>query len=149
MLDTAEAWRWVWLAAAVTFFVAEIAVAGMFFFLPFAIGGACACIAAFLGASIAVGWAVFVGVSAAAYAALWRVRHRLDAALPGAPVGAARWVGREGVVVKDIPTGDVGSIRLEREEWRAQSVDGAAIPAGTTVVVNRVEGTRLVVVPLA
>ena len=39
-------------------------------------------------------------------------------------------------------------VRVDREEWRAQSVDGRAIPAGATVRVVRAEGTRVVVEPL-
>jgi membrane protein implicated in regulation of membrane protease activity len=147
MFESPEGWRWFWLATAVLLFVAEIAVAGSFFFLPFAIGAAAATVAAFLSDSVALGWAVFVGVSAAAYAGMWRLRRRLDDA-PPAQVGAGRWEGRRGVVVREIPEHDVGSVRLDREEWRAESADGAAIPTGTHVLVTQVNGTRLLVVPL-
>jgi membrane protein implicated in regulation of membrane protease activity len=147
MFDSPDEWRWIWLAAAVVFLVGEIIVAGTFFFLPFAIGAAAATVMAFAGGSVAAGWAVFVGVSAASYAALFRLRHRLDAQIPAAAVGATRWVGKQGVVVRDIPPGDIGMVRLEREEWRAESATGDAIPEGTPVRVDRVDGTRLIVVP--
>jgi inner membrane protein len=148
MFESPESWRWVWLAVAVACLIAEIAVTGMFFFLPFAIGAAVATIVAFAGGSVAVGWAVFVGVSAASYVGLWNLRHRIDARIPNVAVGSTRWVGQRGVVIRDIPAGDVGIVRIEREEWRAQSVTGEEIPAGTPVRVDRVNGTRLVVVPV-
>ena len=38
---------------------------------------------------------------------------------------------------------------LERERWRAESgINGVAIPVGSTVLVTRVVGARLVVLPL-
>jgi membrane protein implicated in regulation of membrane protease activity len=36
-------------------------------------------------------------------------------------------------------------VRVDREEWRADSTTGAAIPAGTTVRVADVRGTHVVV----
>jgi membrane protein implicated in regulation of membrane protease activity len=38
-----------------------------------------------------------------------------------------------------------GVIRLEREQWRAESADGKPIEAGTVVQVLRIDGTRAVV----
>ncbi|MGH9215052.1 MAG: NfeD family protein, partial [Acidimicrobiales bacterium] len=43
------------------------------------------------------------------------------------------------------PGGDVGLVRVDREEWRAQSTDGSAIPIGTAVRVADVQGTRVIV----
>jgi len=37
---------------------------------------------------------------------------------------------------------------MEREEWRAESIDGSAVAAGETVAVVRVDGTRLIVGPV-
>ena len=60
------------------------------------------------------------------------------------------WVGRQAYVLRDIPSGPgaTGLIRLDREEWRAESLMGMPIRAGSTVLVSRVDGTRLVVLPL-
>ena len=43
--------------------------------------------------------------------------------------------------------GGTGLVRLEREQWRAESVTGADIQPGSEVLVLRVHGTRLVVAP--
>lgn len=145
-----DTWQWIWLVAAVGFALGELAVAGSFFLLPFAVGAAAAAVAGFAGGSATISWLVFVAVSAVALGALVPLRTRLDQRTGHAKVGAGRWVGREAVVLKAIPggTGSTGLIRLDREEWRAESLTGAAIPEGCTVLVSRVDGTRLVVVPL-
>jgi membrane protein implicated in regulation of membrane protease activity len=36
-------------------------------------------------------------------------------------------------------------VRVDREEWRAQSTDGSGIPMGTAVRVADVQGTRVIV----
>lgn len=149
-VSSPETWRWIWLVLAVAFTVGEIAVAGSFFLVPFAIGAVAAAITAFLGAPVPLEWFLFVAVSAASSAVLWPLGRRLDRRSPRTPIGANRWVGREAFVLRDIPGGPAGTglIRLDREEWRAESLTGLPIRAGSTVLVSRVDGTRLVVVPL-
>ena len=148
-LGSPETWRWIWMVAAVGFVVGELAVAGSFFLAPFAVGALVAAVAAFAGAPVAVEWLLFVVTSAVSFAALRPLARRLDAATPASSVGANRWVSREAVVVEAIGpgTGSTGAIRLDRERWRAESLTGDAIPVGTPVLVSRVDGTRLVVVP--
>ena len=149
-VSSPDTWRWIFLVVAVAFSVGEIAVAGSFFLLPFAVGALAAALAAFLGLSVAIDWVVFVLVSASASAVLWPLRRRLDTRSPRHAIGANRWVGREARVVRDIPgiSGETGLVRLDREEWRAESMIGVPIPSGSTVLVSRVDGTRLVVLPL-
>ena len=150
-LDSPEAWRWIWLVAAAALVVGEMVTPAAFFFLPFAVGAFAAAVAAFAGASLPVEWALFVGVSVAAFAALWPLGRRLDrqsGTLSG--VGANRLVGKQAVVLKEIPglPHDTGMVRVEREQWRAESLTGDPIREGSTVLVARVDGTRLVVTTL-
>jgi membrane protein implicated in regulation of membrane protease activity len=149
-LDSSGTWGWIWLAAAVVFAVGEIGVAGSFFLLPFAGGAVVAAVGSALGAPVGLGWLLFVAVSAACSAVLWPLGRRMDRSGPHHAIGANRWVGRQGVVLQDIPggVGNTGLIRLEREEWRAESLNGTPIEAGSTVLVGRVDGTRLVVMPV-
>src|SRR5687768_1226777 len=145
-----EVWRWVWVVAVIAFTVGELAVAGSFFLAPFAVGALVAAVAAFLGVPVPMEWAAFVLASGATFAGFRPLANRLEARGSPAAVGAARWVSREATVIEDIPGGPGGGgrIRLDREEWRAESLTGAPIRAGSTVLVSRVDGTRLVVVPL-
>lgn len=152
-LDSAETWRWIWLAAATVMVVAELVTPAAFVFLPFAAGAFVAALVTFAGASIAVGWVVFVVLSVVVFAGLWPLGRRLErtaggGGLPG--VGANRLLGKEVVVLEEIPGGphETGWVRIEREKWRAESLTGDAIPAGSTALVASVDGTRLVVSPL-
>lgn len=148
-LDSAETWRWIWLGTAALLSVGEMLTPGAFFFLPFAIGALVAAITAFAGASLGLEWAVFVGVSAATFAALWPLGRRLDRSSGGSAtgVGANRLIGKQAVVLEDIPGSphDTGLVRVEREKWKAESLTGDPIPAGSTTIVARVDGARLVV----
>ncbi len=144
-----DTWRWVWLVVAVVFAVGEIAVAGSFFLLPFAGGALAAAVVGFVGGSVALEWLTFVIVSGLGAAVLRPLARQLDRG-PTHAIGANRWVGRQAYVLRDIPSGPgaTGLIRLDREEWRAESLMGVPIRAGSTVLVSRVDGTRLIVLPV-
>ena len=149
MAMDAETWRWVWLAVAVGGVVGEIATAGTFFLLPFGIGAAVACALAFASLALGFQWLAFVLVSLAAVMATRPLARRLDRADSGEGVGASRWVGQTGMVLREIPSShEAGIVRIGGEDWRAQSRDGVRVPAGSKVLVVEVTGTRLVVLPL-
>ncbi len=129
--------------------VGEMLTPASFFFLPFAVGAIVAGVLASFGLSVNIEWIAFVLVSVGSFAALWPLGRRMersDAAQEG--VGATRWVGQEARVVEAISENGYGTVRLEREVWRAESLTGAAIKRGSTVVITRLAGTRLVVVPV-
>ena len=148
-LDSAETWRWIWMGTAALLVVAEMATPAAFFFLPFALGAFVAAVTAFAGASVGIEWLAFVGASTAAFAGLWPLGRRLDRSSGGvmSGVGANRLIGRQAVVLEDI--GDLphetGLVRVERERWKAESLTGDAIAAGSTVIVARVDGARVLV----
>ena len=143
-----ESWRWIWLALAVGGIVGEIATAGTFFLFPFGIGAALACVLAFAGVGVGIQWAAFLAASVAAFAATRPLAKRLDRAGPGS-VGANRWVGQQGLVLRAIAgEHEAGLVRIGGEEWRARSRENVPVPAGSTVLVVDVVGAHLVVLPL-
>jgi len=147
---SADTWQWVWLVAVVAFVVLEIITPFLFFMISFAIGAAVAAVAAFLDVALAVQWLAFILGSATALAVLAPIGRRLALAHGDDDhEGALRWVGRLATVVEPIPGGanETGLVRLERTRWRAECPRDGEIPAGTTVRVLSVKGTRLVVVP--
>jgi membrane protein implicated in regulation of membrane protease activity len=146
-VDDPELWRWIWLGGAVTFGIAELASAGAFFMLPFAVGAGLACLLAFLGAPLLLQWIVFVVVSVALVAALRPLAARLARDHPAEGIGAKRLIGQQGTVLAEIPAGvnELGMVRVHREEWRAETVDGSALPAGSEIRVLEQRGTRVVV----
>ena len=149
-LSTPASWGLVWVIATVVFLVAEFAHRVQFWFLPFAVGAAITSMAAFAGLPIPGQWVVFLVVSGGGLLVLLPLGRRLERRGPPHAVGSNRWIGKEAVVMEDIPAapGGTGLVQLEREKWRAESGIRAAIPAGSTVLVTRVDGTRLVVLPI-
>ncbi|MGH9113952.1 MAG: NfeD family protein [Acidimicrobiales bacterium] len=145
-MDSPDDWRWIWLIAAAVFAIGEMGSPGSFFLLPFAIGALLAAILAFADVSVAVEWTVFLAASVATLAALRPVAHRLNRSGHDAGVGARRLLGQSAVVLRDIPgAGELGLVRVDREEWRAESTDGSPIPTGSAVRVADVQGTRVIV----
>jgi membrane protein implicated in regulation of membrane protease activity len=148
-IDSAETWRWIWVAFAAVLAVGEIAVAGTFFLLSFAVGAGVAAVVAFIGGGLGVQWVAFVATSAVSVAVLAPIGRRLDSRHPAPAAGAHRWEGRLATVISAIPAGlhETGAARIDREEWKAETTNGAPLPEGAVVVVARVAGTRLVVIP--
>ncbi|MBA2497710.1 MAG: NfeD family protein [Acidimicrobiia bacterium] len=150
-MDDPDVVRWVWLVAAVALAAGELTVAGGFFLLPFAIGALVASVLAFGGVGVPGEVVAFVAVSAVSFGALRPLARRLDRDGPTDGIGARRLIGRDAVVLQAIAGGpdELGLVRVDREEWRAQSVDGAAVVVGATVRVVEQRGTRVLVHPVA
>ena len=138
-----ELW-WVWMALAAVFTIAEIFTAG-FFLLWFGIGAAVAGLLTLLGVS--GGWQMvsFIVVSLGLFALSRRFAEKWTGSQPPG-IGADRISGKEGVVLEEIDNAKgTGRVRVEREEWRADSDSGEVIPEGQRIAVVRVDGTHLVV----
>ena len=135
---------WIWMIIAAIFVVGEIFTAG-FFLLWFGVGAAVAGVLAILGLSFGWQLAAFAVVSLVLFASSRRFAERFSKKQPPG-IGADRFIGKQGVVLEDIDNvKNVGRVRLDKEEWRADSETGEAIPAGTQVEVVRLDGTHLVV----
>jgi len=142
-----DVWFWVWAALAAVLIVGEMFTAG-FFLLPFGIGAAAAAAANYLDLALGWQWAVFLGLSAVLLLGLRRFADRVTHE-PPEKVGVDRLVGKQATVIEAIEPGDgAGRVRLEREEWRADSPAEYVIPVGSRVIVRRVEGTHVVVDPV-
>jgi membrane protein implicated in regulation of membrane protease activity len=148
-MNSPDGWRWVWLIAAVFFTAGEMATPGSFFLFPFAVGALVAAALAFADVGVAGEWIAFVAVSAAALAGLRPLARKLDLEGDGHGIGSRRLIGQNATVLDAIPGGgELGLVRVHREEWRAESFDGSAIPSGAVVRVAEIEGTRVIVLPM-
>jgi membrane protein implicated in regulation of membrane protease activity len=135
---------WIWMIIAAIFVVGEIFTAG-FFLLWFGVGAVVAGVLAILGLSFGWQLAAFAVVSLVLFASSRRFAERFSKKQPPG-IGADRFIGKQGIVLEDVDNvGNVGRVRLDKEEWRADSETGAVIPAGTQVEVVRLDGTHLVV----
>lgn len=145
-LDSPETWRWIWFVMALIFIACELSTAATFFFLPFAIGAAISGVLAVFGVGLDFTAPIFLALSVVAFAGFWKLGRKFDQADEEQEgVGATRWIGQEARVVQPIEPDRLGTVRLEREEWRAESADGSAIAKDTVVLVTAISGTRLVV----
>jgi membrane protein implicated in regulation of membrane protease activity len=138
-----EIW-WVWMAIAALFIVGEIFTQG-FFLLWFGIGAAVAGVFAILG--LGVGWqlGVFVVVSGVLFILSRRFAEKISKQQPPG-IGADRFVGLEGIVLEEIDNvKNTGRVRVQKDEWRADSETGEPIPEGEQIVVTRLDGTHMVV----
>lgn len=135
---------WIWFILAGLFAIFEIFTAG-FFMLWFAVGAAVAGFLALLGAGIIWQWVVFIVVSGILIAVSRRFAERITKKQPPG-IGADRFIGKIGIVLEDINNiENVGRVRIDKDEWRADSETDDVIPKGTRVIVTRLDGTHLVV----
>ncbi|MDH4220127.1 MAG: NfeD family protein [Candidatus Aminicenantes bacterium] len=135
---------WIWMIIAAFFIVGEIFTQG-FFILWFGVGAAVAGILSLLG--LGIGWqlAAFVVVSGVLFIVSRRFAERFSKKQPPG-IGADRFVGLEGIVLEEIDNAkNTGQVRVQKDEWRADSETGEIIPVGKRVKVTRLDGTHLVV----
>lgn len=139
--------RWVWLGIAIFFFLAELFTAG-FVLAAFGVGAAAAALVAFVGLDLPWQLVAFIGVSTVAVLLSRRFADRVTGQ-QAQGVGIDRVLNKRAVVLEPIDAMTArGRVRVEREEWRADSVTGKSIAGGTIVEVVGVVGTRLQVKPV-
>jgi len=135
---------WLWLGAAVLLSVAEIFTAG-FFLLPFGIGAAAAAAVTYFNYSVAWQWTAFIAISGLSLFALRRFSDHMTHE-PPQKVAGDRLIGKEGTVTERIDNhANQGRVRVEREEWVADSEGDAIMEKGTRIRVTGVVGAHLVV----
>ena len=135
---------WIWLILAVVFLLAEAATVTTVS-LWFAGGCLAAMVVALTGGSL--GFQVFVAlaVSAGLLACLRPiVRKHFTPKLTKTNVDAV--IGSRGYVTAGIDNlAATGTVKLGAMEWTARSTAGSAIPAGTLVKVDKIEGVKVFV----
>jgi len=142
----AQFW-WIWMVLAAICMVAEIFTAG-FFILWFGVGALAAGLLSLFGLNAGWQWAAFVVVSGILFAVSRRFAERFTKQQPPG-IGADRFIGKRGVVLEKIDNREnTGRIRIDKEEWRADSETGDHIAEGQRIEVTRVDGTHMVVKPI-
>jgi membrane protein implicated in regulation of membrane protease activity len=135
---------WIWMILAAACIIGEIFTAG-FFLLWFGIGALVAGLLALLNLGAVWQWGAFIVISGVLFALSRKFSDRFTGKQPTG-VGADRTVGRKGLVLETIDhIKNTGRVRLDKEEWRAESDTGEKIPKGSTIEVTRLDGVHLVV----
>ena len=138
----------IWLILLVVFVFAEAATVTVVS-IWFAAGALVAMIAAILGANIWLQVTLFIALSAILLLSLRPLlRKFFTPRLTRTNVDAV--IGTEGIVIADIDNiASQGRIKLGAMEWTARSSSGEKITAGTVVKVDRIEGVKAFVTPVA
>ncbi|KPL19062.1 MAG: hypothetical protein AMJ92_05040 [candidate division Zixibacteria bacterium SM23_81] len=135
---------WIWMILAAICIIGEVFTAG-FFLLWFGIGALVAGLLAILGLGAGWQWATFVVVSGVLFAVSRKFAERFTKKQPPG-IGADRFIGKRGLVLEEIDNAkNTGRIRIDKEEWRADSDTDMVIAVGSRVEVTRLDGTHMVV----
>ena len=133
---------WVWTLLASLLCIGEFATK-KFFFLPFALGAACGAIAEASNLNFILQIVIFLTVSLLAFFFL-RPFFLKASREEDAEKGVNRLVGHCGIVCREIPAGEQGRVRIEREEWSAVAPGVPhALPVGASIEVLKVDGAVL------
>lgn len=138
--------HWIWLIMAVIFLISE-AVTVTMVSLWFAGGSLAALVVGLLGGSWELQLGTALGVSAILLACLRPIaKKHFTPKLTKTNIDAI--IGSQGYVTADIDNmAATGTVKLGAMEWTARSADGAKIPAGTLIKVERIEGVKVIVTP--
>lgn len=110
----------------------------------FALGGVVALILSIFEVDFVWQLLAFVGVSAIALLATRPIAKKLNTK-DVIHTNADKIIQMIGVVTKTIPAGEVGEIKVNSEYWRAKSLDTDDIEVGTKVIVNNLDGNKVIV----
>ncbi|MEE1012959.1 MAG: NfeD family protein [Clostridia bacterium] len=134
----------VWLLAAVVFGVAESATV-VLVSIWMAVGAVAAAIAAAFGQNLMVQILIFLVVSAILLV-LTAPLSRKFRSKKMESTNADRLIGQEGVVLVSIDAiENKGQVKVLGQIWSVSAADGVAIAQGEKVIVESIEGVRVIV----
>ncbi len=136
--------QYFWIAALVILVVVEASTAQLVT-IWFAVGALGALIAELIGANLWQQWTVFVIVSLLSLL-VTRPLVKKVTRKKIQPTNADRNIGAQAIVLEDIDNiNGSGSVNVKGVTWTARSKNGDLIEKGSTVVVQEIEGAKLLV----
>lgn len=135
---------YVWSAMLIGFVVFE-AVTVQLVTIWFAVGSLGGLAVALAGGAQWIQWTVFVCVSLVAFLVTRPLVKRFTGR-KFEPTNADRCIGKEATVTEDIVCiNGAGCVNVSGVIWSAVSADGKDIPKGSTVIIEKIEGAKLLV----
>ena len=123
----------IWAVVAMLCLIMELS-SGDFYVTCFGIGAMCAIVASLIGAPI---WMQVIVFAVSSVLSIYFLRPRLVALLNRSASqrksNADAIIGRIGEVTETVRAGDYGRVKLDGDDWKAQSDSGHDLPAGTKV----------------
>ena len=133
-----------WAAAILIFGIAE-AVTVQMVSIWFLVGAIAALIAALCGAPPVIQIIVFIAVSVLALV-ITRPLVKKYISPKKENTNADRVIGQIGIVIENIDNiNAIGQVKVDGKIWTARSADNSNIPAGSEVVIDRIDGVKLIV----
>lgn len=134
----------VWIALMIVFAIAEAATVQLIT-IWFAVGSLVALIANIAGANIVVQWILFVAVSAVCLLATRPLVKKVVNA-KAQPTNADRFIGQTALVIEKIDNEiGTGQVNAKGTIWTARSLDGEQIEKDASVVIEKIEGVKVMV----
>ena len=135
-----------WLAAMVIFMAAE-AMTVTLVSIWFAVGALGAILVALLGGGLILQVTVFLALAVVLLMGLRGVvRKHFTPRITKTNIDSV--IGATGIVITPVNNiAALGQVQVNGVEWSARSTDGAQIPAGTLVRVDKIEGVKVFVSP--
>ncbi len=142
-----EVMQYIWIAAIVLLAILEGATAQLVC-IWFVIGGIAALITSIFTDVIWIQLTVFVLVSILSLL-LTRPLVRKAMTFKKVDTNAGRVVGQKAIVIETIENDEgKGQVNVSGSVWTARSMDQTVIPKGASVLVDAIEGVKLIVHPL-
>lgn len=133
-----------WAAAIILFGIAE-AVTAQLVSIWFLIGAIAALIAAFFGANLIIQIIVFIAVSILALV-ITRPLVKKYINPKKEHTNADRVIGQVGIVAEDIDNiRATGQVKADGKIWTARATDNSIIPSGCEVIIEKIDGVKLIV----
>ena len=135
---------WIWIGLIVIFVIVEAATVQLVT-VWFAVGGIAGLIAYAFGLEIWMQILIFAVVSAVALAVTRPFVKRFTRGRKQ-PTNADRYIGQEAIVTEPISNElSKGAVRIGGLEWTARTVDNSEVDKGERVIVEAIEGAKLLV----
>ena len=139
--------QYIWIAAIVLLAILEGATAQLVS-IWFVIGGIAALITSIFTDAVWIQLTVFVLVSILSLL-LTRPLVKKAMSFKKEDINAGRVVGQKAIVIETIENGQgKGQVNVCGSIWTARSMDQTVIPKGASVLVDAIEGVKLIVHPL-
>lgn len=145
MVEITETTMYIFWAAAIILFGVAEAVTAQLVSIWFLIGAIAALIAAFFGANLIIQIIVFIAVSILALV-ITRPLVKKYINPKKEHTNADRVIGQVGIVAEDIDNiKATGQVKADGKIWTARATDNSIIPSGCEVIIEKIDGVKLIV----
>jgi len=137
-----EPWM-IWVGSGVICMIIEIFTPG-FLFMSFGIGAILTGLISILVRGTAIQILIFAVITFILFLFLRKFSKKLISE-SSEETNIFALIGKTGMVVKEIPENGKGYVRIGSEEWSAIAENGKSIKDGQKILINSVEGNKLIV----